>query len=219
MLSESSIARFRSKVSSPGMPKTYSTPSASRHSTNRSAALRSVDDMGAASQLLPLPGVSPNVTSSPVRPTRIHLGAAAALTLACAPATALPAPAQAAKTRLTIRGAGFGHGVGMSQYGAYGFALEGADHREILGHYYSGTALAKLEPGTERVLLQASLTRGSFDGASRAGGRRVSPAKRYGVRLGPAGTVDLLSPTGRRLARVAAPLTVTGPDGVVRLRG
>ena len=159
------------------------------------------------------------MTSSPVRPTRIHLGAAAALTLACALAPALPTSAQAAKTRLTIRGAGFGHGVGMSQYGAYGFALEGASHREILSHYYSGTALGELEPGTERVLLQASLTRGAFDGATRAGGRRVSPAKRYGVRLGPAGTVDLLSPTGRRLTRVAAPLTVTGPDGVVRLRG
>ena len=32
--------------------------------------------------------------------------------------------ARAASSKFTIRGAGFGHGVGMSQYGAYGFAAE-----------------------------------------------------------------------------------------------
>lgn len=33
---------------------------------------------------------------------------------------------------------GSGHGVGMSQYGAQGMALEGADYKEILNHYYTG---------------------------------------------------------------------------------
>lgn len=37
---------------------------------------------------------------------------------------------------------GFGHGVGMSQYGAAVMAAEGAGYREILAHYYPGTALA-----------------------------------------------------------------------------
>lgn len=32
---------------------------------------------------------------------------------------------------------GSGHGVGMSQYGAQGMALEGANYREILNHYYT----------------------------------------------------------------------------------
>lgn len=32
---------------------------------------------------------------------------------------------------------GSGHGVGMSQYGAQGMALEGADYKEILNHYYT----------------------------------------------------------------------------------
>lgn len=34
---------------------------------------------------------------------------------------------------------GYGHGVGMSQYGAESMARAGADYREILAHYYSGT--------------------------------------------------------------------------------
>ncbi len=38
---------------------------------------------------------------------------------------------------------GHGHGVGMSQYGAQVMALSGADYREILAHYYPGTALVK----------------------------------------------------------------------------
>ena len=40
-----------------------------------------------------------------------------------------------------VRGHGFGHGVGMSQYGAYGYAEHGKDYRFILGHYYRGTTL------------------------------------------------------------------------------
>jgi SpoIID/LytB domain protein len=43
---------------------------------------------------------------------------------------------------VTFAGSGFGHGVGMSQYGARGMALAGADVRQILTHYYSGTTVA-----------------------------------------------------------------------------
>lgn len=45
----------------------------------------------------------------------------------------------------TFESAGFGHGVGLSQYGAEVMALGGADHREILLHYYSGTELAEMD--------------------------------------------------------------------------
>lgn len=37
---------------------------------------------------------------------------------------------------------GYGHGIGMSQYGAEAMAQSGADYREILAHYYTGTELA-----------------------------------------------------------------------------
>ncbi|MDA9149531.1 SpoIID/LytB domain-containing protein, partial [Synechococcus sp. AH-229-G18] len=42
---------------------------------------------------------------------------------------------------LEARGQGFGHGVGMSQWGAHGLALQGADFREILSHYYRGAEI------------------------------------------------------------------------------
>ena len=70
----------------------------------------------------------------------------------------LPAAgAGAAASKFTIRGAGFGHGVGMSQYGAYGFAKNGSGYRDILAHYYTGTAIGNLDPAKRvRVLLQST---------------------------------------------------------------
>ena len=41
----------------------------------------------------------------------------------------------------SLSGAGFGHGIGMSQYGAYGAAVNGRTWPEILAFYYPGTAL------------------------------------------------------------------------------
>ena len=40
----------------------------------------------------------------------------------------------------TITGAGWGHGLGMSQYGAYGMALDGATYDDIIKHYFTGAA-------------------------------------------------------------------------------
>ena len=44
----------------------------------------------------------------------------------------------------TFYGRGWGHGVGLCQNGAYGMALSGNGYREILSHYYPGTAVAPL---------------------------------------------------------------------------
>jgi stage II sporulation protein D len=130
---------------------------------------------------------------------------------------AVPASAPAA-SRFVIRGAGYGHGVGMSQYGAYGFALHGVGYREILAHYYTGTAIGTVEPSREiRVLLQSPRGNASFFGADRAGDRRLDPARTYKAR-GRGDGVDLLSARGRRLATFGAPLRVTGP-GPLTLRG
>src|SRR5215211_359845 len=85
--------------------------------------------------------------------------------------------------RFTIRGAGFGHGVGMSQYGAMGYAEHGWTYDRILAHYYSGTALGKLNASREvRVLLQSGSGSASFSGASSGGGKTLSPAKTYAAR-------------------------------------
>jgi stage II sporulation protein D len=131
----------------------------------------------------------------------------------------LATPALAGKARFTIRGAGFGHGVGMSQYGALGFAQHGRTYDAILRHYYTGTGLGTTDPATTvRVLLQSTGT-ASFSGASAAGSRRVSPARTYGVRRRGSGQLDLLSAAGRRIATFSAPLQVSGPEGVVQLGG
>ncbi|MEB3294420.1 MAG: SpoIID/LytB domain-containing protein [Synechococcales bacterium] len=45
----------------------------------------------------------------------------------------------------TITGYGFGHGLGMSQYGALGLAQKGWNYQQIVLHYFSQTALAKIE--------------------------------------------------------------------------
>lgn len=45
---------------------------------------------------------------------------------------------------LLIEGGGDGHGVGMSQWGAMGYAQHGFDYQSILAHYYSGTALGQI---------------------------------------------------------------------------
>ena len=45
---------------------------------------------------------------------------------------------------LEITSKGYGHGVGMCQYGANDYARKGLDYRQILLHYYTGCALARL---------------------------------------------------------------------------
>ena len=53
-----------------------------------------------------------------------------------------------------VSGRGWGHGVGMSQYGALGFANEGRGFAEILAHFYPGTTLGPVPAACVRVLLQ-----------------------------------------------------------------
>jgi stage II sporulation protein D len=52
-----------------------------------------------------------------------------------------------------ITGHGWGHGVGMSQYGAYGYAQHGFTYPKILAHYFPGTQLGPAPAGKVRVLL------------------------------------------------------------------
>lgn len=47
---------------------------------------------------------------------------------------------------LVIHGAGDGHGVGMSQWGALGYAQHGWSYAEILSHYYTGTSIGHVSP-------------------------------------------------------------------------
>lgn len=63
-------------------------------------------------------------------------------------------PAQAdAGTLFLIDGRGWGHGIGMSQYGARGYAESGWGYQRILAHYYRGTQLKVVPARPVRVLL------------------------------------------------------------------
>ena len=140
------------------------------------------------------------------------LAASVALALGL-PAVAVGAP------MLLIYGGGSGHGVGMSQYGAYGYALHGWTDQAILAHYYTGTTIGQAPAGqTVRVLMMQGVGRVAFSGVGRAAGRRLTPTAVY--RATPAGTahVSLSGPHGR-VATVAAPLIVSPANGALRLYG
>ena len=81
-------------------------------------------------------------------------------------------PASAPAADLVIDGRGWGHGVGMSQYGAYGYALrEGRDYRFILAHYYTGTTFGRRAGSRMRVRLK----RAPRAAAQRRDARRAPP--------------------------------------------
>jgi stage II sporulation protein D len=68
------------------------------------------------------------------------------------------APASGA-TKVVVTGHGWGHGVGMSQWGAYGFAKHGWRYDRILAHYYPGTRLSPAPLAQVRVQLAAAQPR------------------------------------------------------------
>src|SRR3954471_13111889 len=101
-----------------------------------------------------------------------------AVTASLAAFAAAPAVADAA-VRHVIRGAGFGHGIGMSQYGAYGYALNGAKYEGILAHYYKGTQLASAPSRAVRVMLQPEDPYIRVQGATSIGGHALKRNRTY----------------------------------------
>lgn len=131
---------------------------------------------------------------------------------------ALPASAQAAST-VVVRGAGFGHGIGLSQYGAYGYAQKGFAYQTILSRYYPATKLASASDQPVRVLLQASDPFVRFKGASAAsGGKRLNPTVTYKVTPADGGRVKL-SGGGKTVGKFSAPLRVEREGRALRLLG
>lgn len=128
------------------------------------------------------------------------------------------APAASAQVSWVVHGRGHGHGVGMSAYGAYGFAQQGKGYRFILGHYYTDTRIGKArQPGQIRVLLGSSAGDVEFTRATRACGRELDPKRRYEAhRAG--NSVRLRSSGGKPLARCGKRLRASG-NGRVRIVG
>jgi len=139
--------------------------------------------------------------------------------LLIAAALLLVAPATAAAADVVIDGRGWGHGVGLSQYGAYGFALQGRDHQSILAHYYTGSDYGEAPNTRMRVRLKrARAPKISGATRARAAGRRIRLRQDRGYRFRARG-VDRVAvidtTTGRTRARLRTPVTVSGGASTV----
>jgi stage II sporulation protein D len=113
-----------------------------------------------------------------------------------------------------VHGRGFGHGVGMSAYGAYGYAKHGKGYRFILGHYFTGTTIGTLaKPQVVRVLLDISSADVRFSGATSACGKPLAADREYAAhRAG--GSVQLRGPAGTMLAACGRKLRAAGAGQV-----
>src|SRR5438094_3663 len=72
--------------------------------------------------------------------------------------SALAQPVPAGAATFVVTGHGWGHGVGLSQYGAYGYAQKGVGYEEIVLHYFTGTELGAAPVSRLRVLLKTGAT-------------------------------------------------------------
>jgi stage II sporulation protein D len=96
-------------------------------------------------------------------------------------ASGLEAPASSyGEAVFVVSGRGYGHGVGMSQYGAYGFAQNGSNYRDILAHYYTDTAIGRAgrrlriaRRGRQAVTISSSVPFTAVDATG-----RLSPCRR-----------------------------------------
>ena len=170
--------------------------------------LKSAGDHAEGESVPAASSTDPAVTSLPtsVTPSSDEVGArprhgvlrlvalAGALVLALA-GWGVSAPVAGADTTFTFTGSGWGHGVGMSQWGARGMAAQGSSASDILGHYYSGTAVAPTSTGGIRVILSTSSS--------------------FTVTPGLATTFSSVSPLGT----TASPVTVTSSGGTINLSG
>jgi stage II sporulation protein D len=144
--------------------------------------------------------------------------------VAVAAALLVPASAQAS-TVFTLVGHGWGHGIGMSQYGALGYAEHGFGYKQILRHYFTGTRIAPLTRSiTERVLLSSGPA--VHFGASAAmilhdaaGTKKTLAAGKYRLqRGGTPGRLQLVNgATGAVTKRLVAPVTITPTSQPLRL--
>jgi stage II sporulation protein D len=122
----------------------------------------------------------------------------------------VPAGSAQASVSWVVKGHGFGHGVGMSQYGAYGYAEHGKDYRFILGHYYQGTQLSMLQ-GRRIVRVLVGIAGGDIDfsGATGACGMSLDGSREYEAHRDGA-QVKLRSSSGRPLASCGHSLRAAG---------
>jgi stage II sporulation protein D len=130
----------------------------------------------------------------------------------------LIAPPASGAVTWVVKGHGFGHGVGVSQYGAYGYALHGKDYRFILAHYYTGTSIGTLQ-GAHVVRVLVGVVGGdvAFSGATSACGRSLQGGRIYEAHRS-GSQVMLRAGSGRPLAGCGRKLRAAG-NGRISIAG
>jgi peptidoglycan hydrolase-like protein with peptidoglycan-binding domain len=140
-----------------------------------------------------------------------------------------PVPAQAAGgdiVAIVIEGTGFGHGRGMSQWGAYGYAVDhGWDWKQILEHYYGGTEAGTV-PAAERVRvrltgLDGQNTIGVISHGSLISWNGMTSASMYAKETSTPGKFEVWGSNGQACPGAStltvpggAPVIATGAQGV-----
>jgi stage II sporulation protein D len=129
--------------------------------------------------------------------------AAATTTTTTVATTTATTTTLAARTTIVLNGHGWGHGLGMSQWGANGYAQHGWTYDRILAHYYRGTTLGQSPVKRVRVLL--------LEGAKKivlgsAGGWRATDAEGTVVEL-PPGNLKLTSALKVQDEELVGPIT------------
>jgi stage II sporulation protein D len=130
----------------------------------------------------------------------------------------LAAPSPAAAKRFVVTGHGNGHGVGMSQWGAYGYAKHGAGYRKIATHYYKHSKVTRVRAGKQVRVLIGSSHSVEFSRSRRACGRDLKPGRTYRAVTG-GSRVKLERGNGKRIARCGKKLVAKGSGGKIKIGG
>jgi len=95
---------------------------------------------------------------SPMRRTLVLVSVLLLVAGSAARARTYAQPVPAGAATFLVTGHGWGHGVGLSQYGAYGYAQKGVGYEKIVLHYFAGTELGAAPVSRVRVLLTTGAT-------------------------------------------------------------
>jgi stage II sporulation protein D len=94
--------------------------------------------------------------SRAMKSPRVRVAAVAAALCWLAAFAAPPAARASEATLVNVSGRGWGHGIGMSQFGAAGYARHGWTYKAILRHYYTGIGFGSVGNRPVRVLLASA---------------------------------------------------------------
>lgn len=118
-----------------------------------------------------------------IRRLLVRAAAPSAVAVACVLSSG--AAVASAATQFWITGHGWGHGIGMSQYGAQGFATRaGWTASQIVTYYYQGSSVADAPAGSRRIRVLLASGRSTVRMQADGAGANVIGASSYPAQPG-----------------------------------